>query len=904
MDISIVIFTHNRANFLKESLASVRDQKSMPDQVVVIDDGSTDNTEEVVKDSPFEIDYLKIDHSGAPIARNRGIEIAKGDFILWLGDDDTLNSDAILQYRKYIKEYPEVDIFYCNYNIFSEERSYRHNYKDWYYDRKSLGFELIYRAGFGDPASLVRKEIYKHFGNYNPQFSRAQDYEFWCRLAMDMSVTFKLVPKVLLNYRVHENQLSGDGGKDYSYDVAVVKNLIKKLYPKNVLDRMNIKEKDSLFLNLGSRFLKLNDLKTAYYYLNTISENLKNEQLKNLLGSLKNEKKEVDFKELLPPNPKPYRGSKILTVFMVTYNQAKYIREAIESVLSQSFCHFDFLIVDDGSTDNTLDIIKSFDDDRIKVLEQNHKGFAEGMNLAIEKSKTTFVIGIDSDDIIEKEYLSKLIYCVKKYPNFDYYYPHFLTLMSSDGVVTNESWEYKTYRNNEEISQDLFAKAASVIPNSGSIKRKDIFKNLGKYDSVSTCEDYLFLTKFSHKIRFKRCNNLKGYYYRRHGNSNSQKTKERCKVNSKAMFDMIQNLDKRYILPKNVDIDLKTYCNEIFYRYYRDWENRGGEYFLKYVDQKSKLLNERRKKLGVLAQNNNLNFMKNTISHLKKRYDLKVYDATKSESLALAYKESDILWLEWADFNLLQISQLPKKCKLITRLHSYEAYLPYLDSIEWQKVDKIIFISPQIMEYLKSKLPTLNNLDTLVYQSEGINLNRFKFKERTHGFNFAYIGHLIQTKNISLLLQIIKMVTEKDSRYRFDIFGKFALDGGSISKEIPERYFHNQVKRLKLEKFITLHGHIDQDTMIKRLENTNYIISTSYREGLPFNILECMAMGIKPIIHSWPGAEICFDEKFIFDYMGEIFEMIKGEYESKSYRKFVEENHNLDDYFKFLDSII
>jgi glycosyltransferase involved in cell wall biosynthesis len=208
------------------------------------------------------------------------------------------------------------------------------------------------------------------------------------------------------------------------------------------------------------------------------------------------------------------------------------------------------------------------------------------------------------------------------------------------------------------------------------------------------------------------------------------------------------------------------------------------------------------------------------------------------------------------------------------------------------------------MEYVKDKVPILKELDSVVYQSEGVDLVKFSFNERSHGFNFGYVGHLTQTKNISLLLQVIKMVTDRNSKYRFDIFGEFALDGGSISKEIPYRYFQNQVKRLGISEFITLHGHLDQDIMIEKMKDINYLISTSYREGLPFNIIEGMAMGIKPIIHSWPGAEQCFDEKFIFDYMGEIFDMLEGEYNSKKYREFVETNHDLESYFSFLDEIV
>lgn len=60
-----------------------------------------------------------------------------------------------------------------------------------------------------------------------------------------------------------------------------------------------------------------------------------------------------------------------ISVVMTAYNAEKYISEAMESVLKQSFSNFDFIIVDDGSTDNTLSVIRSFDDKRIRVIETN-----------------------------------------------------------------------------------------------------------------------------------------------------------------------------------------------------------------------------------------------------------------------------------------------------------------------------------------------------------------------------------------------------------------------------------------------------------------------------------------------------------------------------------------------------
>ncbi len=107
-----------------------------------------------------------------------------------------------------------------------------------------------------------------------------------------------------------------------------------------------------------------------------------------------------------------------LSVLMTVYNEQEYIKKAIKSVLSQSFRDFEFIIVDDGSTDNTKESIKSFKDSRIKYYYTGkNKGFTNLNNIAnfgIDKCKGEYVARIDADDIclkdrfkIQIEYLDK-----------------------------------------------------------------------------------------------------------------------------------------------------------------------------------------------------------------------------------------------------------------------------------------------------------------------------------------------------------------------------------------------------------------------------------------------------------------------------------------------------------------
>lgn len=93
-----------------------------------------------------------------------------------------------------------------------------------------------------------------------------------------------------------------------------------------------------------------------------------------------------------------------VTVLMPTYNASKYVAEAIESVLKQSFEDWELIIVDDGSTDNTVDIIRSYTDSRIRLICNEHD-FIGSLNLGLKESSGKYIARMDADDIMHPDRL-------------------------------------------------------------------------------------------------------------------------------------------------------------------------------------------------------------------------------------------------------------------------------------------------------------------------------------------------------------------------------------------------------------------------------------------------------------------------------------------------------------------
>ena len=111
-----------------------------------------------------------------------------------------------------------------------------------------------------------------------------------------------------------------------------------------------------------------------------------------------------------------------VSVVMSCYNASKTLAEATDSILKQTFRDFEFIIVDDGSADNTLEILKKYqqDDNRISIIANNHNlGLAASLNVGIKSAKALLIARMDADDIAFPNRLEEQVDFLRQYPNVD-----------------------------------------------------------------------------------------------------------------------------------------------------------------------------------------------------------------------------------------------------------------------------------------------------------------------------------------------------------------------------------------------------------------------------------------------------------------------------------------------------
>jgi len=177
----------------------------------------------------------------------------------------------------------------------------------------------------------------------------------------------------------------------------------------------------------------------------------------------------------------------LVSIIVPCYNQEKYIAETLDSILKQTYTNWECIIVDDGSTDSSKEVICEIikNDSRFKIVEKKNEGVAIARNIGINAAKGEYILPLDADDIISKEYLSCALGIFLKMPETKLVYPNVELIGTAKG-----KWNLPDYQYKELL---LF----NMIICSAIFKKVDFNKTNG-YDSqfIYGLEDWDFWISF------------------------------------------------------------------------------------------------------------------------------------------------------------------------------------------------------------------------------------------------------------------------------------------------------------------------------------------------------------------------------------------------------------------------
>ena len=248
--VSVIVPTYNRADRLERALNSIVSQTYQDFELIVVDDGSTDKTYQLMKSFPkAQYFYIK-KNSGVSKARNVGLAFAKGELICFLDSDDLWKEKKIQIQSLWLENNKDSQICYTDeiwvrngvrVNPMNRHRKYSGDIF-----RHCLGLCIV------SPSSvMIRAKLFDEIGNFDESLPACEDYDLWLRIASKYAFHFIEEP-LIIKYGGHSDQLSRKyWGMDRFRVVA-----LKKLLDQNSLDKEKLKLTRSVFLEKCSILIK------------------------------------------------------------------------------------------------------------------------------------------------------------------------------------------------------------------------------------------------------------------------------------------------------------------------------------------------------------------------------------------------------------------------------------------------------------------------------------------------------------------------------------------------------------------------------------------------------------------------------------------------------------------------
>jgi glycosyltransferase involved in cell wall biosynthesis len=232
--VSIVLPTYNGARYIKKSIDSCLNQTWKNIELVIVDDGSTDNTPEIIKSHKDKrIKYFRHEKNrGLPHALNSGFAKSTGKYLTWTSDDNYYAEEAIERMLSFLRE-RNCSFVYCDYYMFEEDSLSNQCVKLADCPALQNGNEI-------GPCFLYSREVMETIGSYDPVTELAEDYDYWIRASKKFTMCH--INEPLYFCRFHNKSLTSQRGL---FEVKIVDFLVRL---KN--DIININQATNLFVNL------------------------------------------------------------------------------------------------------------------------------------------------------------------------------------------------------------------------------------------------------------------------------------------------------------------------------------------------------------------------------------------------------------------------------------------------------------------------------------------------------------------------------------------------------------------------------------------------------------------------------------------------------------------------------
>lgn len=264
--VTIVTPTYNNAEYLSETIESVLSQTYPNIEYIVINDGSTDNTKEVLAEYSEKCTVIHQDNVGQSATLNHGWAMAKGSILGYISSDDRLKPECMAEAVEVLNQFDSIVATYCDFDLIDSNGRFIRSVRTENFDAKRLTEDLVCQPG---PGAFFRAEVFENVGGWDMNLRQTPDFEFWLRL--QLKGEFYRISKNLADFRIHQNSTSSKvvSRENSNEMVEVVKVFVGR---EDVLIDRNKALSNAHFISARSHFQSQRYGSGFYHLLNALKK--------------------------------------------------------------------------------------------------------------------------------------------------------------------------------------------------------------------------------------------------------------------------------------------------------------------------------------------------------------------------------------------------------------------------------------------------------------------------------------------------------------------------------------------------------------------------------------------------------------------------------------------------------
>ncbi len=480
--ITVIIPTYNQESYILEAIDSVLNQTYQDFEIVITNDGSSDQTLQIIQEKKDpRIRLFSFDQNqGVSVAANHCIRQAKGEFMAILDSDNIFLPDKLEKQVNFLDEHPEFDAVFTYAKIIDKHGNIHSGkeaiFQQLFTQENKNRFQWLNSFFYADnslcnTSVLIKKKCYNTVGLYDPRLRQVHDLDFWIRLCLKSEIY--ILPEPLVLFRFHDSNISGLTPENIIRHIweifqvlqhylcpEVIQNFLN-IFPQQQLVKtpitpeglqfliaklaLNVHRPSHQYFGIHTLYQLMSNVKTAEYLENNYS--FKYTDLIHLAGihdafqmnnnrKLKHDLKMTQKQLEAVQNQNQILQQKLDTVsietefqrnqscplvsiLIPTYNGEAFLSKAIQSAIDQTYSNLEIIISDDGSTDETVKIAETFQENSsipYRVITHSKYGLVKNLNFCIQQAQGKYLKFIFQDDWLEPKCIEEMVNLAEQDP--------------------------------------------------------------------------------------------------------------------------------------------------------------------------------------------------------------------------------------------------------------------------------------------------------------------------------------------------------------------------------------------------------------------------------------------------------------------------------------------------------